>query len=38
MKIYSFGNENSPVIMLFPGTCCHWKANFKDVIELLADD
>lgn len=38
MKIYSFGNENSPAIMLFPGTCCHWKANFKDVIDLLADD
>lgn len=38
MKIYSFGDKNLPVIMLFPGTVCHWRGNFGNVIELLADD
>ena len=38
MKIYSFGDANAPVIMLLPGTCCHWKGNFRKVISLLADD
>ena len=37
MNVYSFGAENAPVIMLFPGTCCHWKSNFERVIPLLAD-
>lgn len=37
MKFYSYGNETVPVIMLLPGTCCHWKSNFANVIELLAD-
>ena len=37
MKIYSFGAENAPVILLLPGTCCHWKSNFGKVIPLLAD-
>ena len=37
MRIYSFGDENAPVIMLLPGTCCHWKSNFGKVIPLLAD-
>lgn len=37
MKIYSFGAENAPVIMLLPGTCCHWKSNFERVIPLLSD-
>ena len=23
--------------MLLPGTCCHWKSNFGEVIPLLAD-
>lgn len=35
MKFYQFGKEESPVIMLFPGTCCHWKANFGQVIPML---
>lgn len=35
MKIYEFGNINAPVIMLLPGTCCHWKGNFGQVIPLL---
>ena len=37
MRVYSFGDEASPVIMLLPGTCCHWKGNFEKVIPLLAD-
>lgn len=37
MKIYAFGAENAPVILLLPGTCCHWKGNFGKVIPLLAD-
>ena len=37
MKVYSFGAENAPVIMLLPGTCCHWKGNFGAVIPRLAD-
>ena len=36
MKVYSFGAENAPVILLLPGTCCHWKGNFGRVIPLLA--
>lgn len=35
MKFYHFGKENNPAIFLFPGTCCHWKANFGEVIPLL---
>lgn len=36
MKMYSFGNDTAPVIMLLPGTCCHWKSNFEKVIPLLS--
>ena len=28
MKFYTFGVEGKPVILLLPGTCCHWKLNF----------
>jgi hypothetical protein len=35
MKFYSFGTCGSPVILLLPGTCCHWKRNFGGVIPLL---
>ena len=38
MKIYSFGDEAAPVILLLPGTCCHWKGNFGHVIPLLQND
>lgn len=38
MKCYSFGSEEKPVILLLPGTCCHWKANFEEVVPLLAPD
>ena len=27
-----------PVILLLPGTCCHWKSNFAHVIPLLERD
>ena len=37
MKIYSFGAETAPVILLLPGICCHWKSNFGKVIPLLSD-
>lgn len=35
MKFYEFGKENDDVIVLLPGTCCHWKLNFGEVIPLL---
>lgn len=35
MKFYKFGDKHHPVILLLPGTCCHWKANFETVIPLL---
>lgn len=38
MKVYPFGREDAPVVMLLPGTCCHWKGNFGHVIPLLAID
>lgn len=38
MKCYSFGSEEKPVILLLPGTCCHWKATFEEVIPLLTPD
>lgn len=38
MKIYGFGAPEAPVILLLPGTCCHWRANFGHVIPLLADE
>ena len=37
MKIYHFGAEDAPVLLLLPGTCCHWKSNFGAVIPLLTD-
>ena len=37
MKVYSFGADNAPVILLLPGTCCDWEGNFGTVIPLLAD-
>lgn len=38
MKVYSFGDEKSPAIMLLPGTCCDWHGNFGAVIPLLQSD
>lgn len=37
MKVYSSGAEDVPVVLLLPGTCCHWKSNFERVIPLLSD-
>lgn len=38
MRFYSFGHQNNPVLLLLPGTCCHWKSNFGSVIPLLEKD
>lgn len=38
MRVYAFGDNTKPVILLLPGTCCHWKANFGKVIPLLESD
>jgi pimeloyl-ACP methyl ester carboxylesterase len=38
MKFYTFGNPQMPVLLLLPGTCCHWKRNFGGVIPLLEPD
>ena len=38
MKVYTFGNNKDKSIMLIPGTCCHWKENFEDVIPLLLEN
>ena len=35
MKFYTFGKVENPVILLLPGTWCHWKLNFGEVIPLL---
>lgn len=37
MRVYEFGNLDSPVILLLPGTCCHWKCNFGHVIDGLTE-
>lgn len=37
MKVYEFGDQNKPTIMLFPGTCCYWKTNFGHVLEKLQE-
>lgn len=37
MKFYEFGNINNPVILLLPGTCCHWKNNYDHVLDLLTE-
>jgi hypothetical protein len=38
MKVYTFGDRKNPVILLLPGTCCHWKNSFEKVIPLLTQD
>lgn len=35
MKFYTFGARKNPAILLLPGTCCTWNANFGEVIPLL---
>ena len=38
MKVYAFGAQEAPAVLLLPGTCCHWKGNFGQVIPLLSDE
>lgn len=38
MKFYEFGAGNPKTILLLPGTKCHWKNNFGQVIPLLEKD
>ena len=38
MRVYTFGDITKPIILLLPGTCCHWRANFGEVIPLLERD
>ncbi|MBQ8556104.1 MAG: alpha/beta hydrolase [Clostridia bacterium] len=35
MKFYESGQWEAPVLLLLPGTCCHWKKNFGHVLPLL---
>ena len=35
MRFYTYGKKENPVILLLPGTCCHWKKNFEGVIPYL---
>ena len=35
MKVYSFGRADAPALMLLPGTWCHWRSNFEQVLPLL---
>ncbi len=28
MKFHESGLWDAPVLMLLPGTCCHWQRNF----------
>ena len=38
MKFYEFGEDKQTTLMLLPGTKCHWKNNFSQVILLLEKD
>ena len=35
MKFHESGLWDAPVLMLLPGTCCHWQRNFGHVLPLL---
>ena len=37
MKVYEFGEQGKPVLMLLPGTGCYWRRNFGKVIEPLTE-
>lgn len=37
MRVYEFGDQSHPVILLLPGTCCLWNRNFGQVIDGLAE-
>ena len=34
MKVYTYGDKSKPVMLLLPGTCCHYRT-FEGVIPLL---
>ena len=36
MTVHEFGDKAKPVLMLFPGTMCYWKANFSGVLDELS--
>ena len=36
MRVYTSGRTDAPAILLLPGTCCDWEANFGKVIPLLS--
>ena len=36
MKFYTQGDKNKPVILLIPGTCCHYSL-FDKVLPLLKE-
>lgn len=38
MLCHEFGDSSKPIIILLPGTMCHWKANFEKVIPRLLSD
>lgn len=38
MKVYTFGDETKPTVLLLPGTFCRWKNNFGKVIPFLSKD
>jgi len=38
MTIHEYGRKENPVLLLLPGTMCHWKGNFDGVIDQLAED
>ncbi|MCR4955650.1 MAG: alpha/beta hydrolase [Lachnospiraceae bacterium] len=38
MKVYEFGEEENPVLLLLPGTMSYWKGNFGQVIPELSKD
>lgn len=35
MRFHESGQWDAPVLMLLPGTCCHWQRNFGHVLPLL---
>lgn len=35
MLCHEFGDSSKMIIILLPGTMCHWKANFEKVIPRL---
>lgn len=37
MKVYTFGDRSKPTLLLLPGTCMNWKANFGHVIDGLTE-